>query len=115
MYYRFNDRRPFQAIGADLERLRTLVRDLDRIHHGDHPDSADLADAPAIHGWSITRRPEACLIGTMRGHPKIADGSLGATSGLWLLAPELGYARSLNRFYLLGRPSEAPGVGRRLS
>ena len=112
MLYRFNDKRPFSDIEPDLERLRSLIRDLERIHRGKHPDLERLAEAPTLHGWGVGRRAEACLVGTMIGHPKIADGSIGATSGLWLVAPGLGYARSLNRFYRLGQPSGNAGIGR---
>lgn len=115
MLYPFNDRRPFADIATDIERLRSLVRDLECIRRGEHPDDATLADAPALHDWSLARRPEACLAGTMLGHPKIPDGQPGVTSGVWFLAPNLGYARSLTRFYALGRPLPSPLIGRRLS
>lgn len=115
MLYRFDDRRPFPDLESDLERLRGLIWDLERIHRGQHPDKATLAEAPRLDDWNIARRPEACLTGIMTGHPKIADDQLGATSGVWVLAPGLGYARTLSRFYALGRASDACSLGRRFS
>jgi hypothetical protein len=47
-------------------------------------------------------------VGRMTGHPTCV-GSLSITSGLWVLAPEFGWARTLSRFYRLGRPH---GAGR---
>lgn len=115
MIYRYSDERPCPDIHADLKRLQGLVQDLERIHRGQHPDAAILGDAPVIHDWAIVRRQEACLAGTITGHPKIAHGHTGVTSGLWFLAPGLGYARTLSRFYNLGQPAGVPGIGRRLS
>jgi hypothetical protein len=45
----------------------------------------------------------------MFNHPTIADGRQGITTGLWVLAPALGYARTVTRFYALGRPDRSCG------
>lgn len=113
MLYRSHERRPFAEIQSDIERLQGLVRDLERIRQGHHPDAAILADAPVLDGWSLARRSEDCLVGRVTGHPRIQDGRVAVTSGLWMLAPALGYARSLNRFYRLGQPTESCTTGRR--
>lgn len=115
MLYRYRDRQPFAEIQPDIERLQGLVRDLERIRHGEHPDAAALAAAPILDVWSLAKRSEACLVGRVTGHPRIHDGRVAVTSGLWLLAPGLGYARSLNRFYRLGPASESCTIGQRLS
>lgn len=115
MLYRHADRRPFTQLLPEIDRLRRLVHDLERISRGEHPGAATLAKAPVIGDWRLARRAEACLVGTMRGHPKLADGAPGATSGLWVLAPELGYARTLSRFYALGDVGSNIGIGRRLT
>lgn len=115
MLYRFKDKRPFDDLDYDLDRLRRLVIDLEAIRQGNHPDEATLAEAPRLENWTIARRTEACLFGTMTGHPKIADGRPGATSGVWVVAPHLGYARTLTRFYALRRPSDACAIARRSS
>lgn len=115
MLYRSHERRPFPDLQPDIERLQGLVRDLERIRLGEHPDAAALAVAPILDGWSLAKRSEACLVGRVTGHPKIDDGRVAVTSGLWMLAPALGYARSLNRFYRLGQPTESCTIGRRPS
>ena len=38
--------------------------------------------------------------------PTIRDGGQGLTTGLWVLAPALGYARTISRFYALGQPAD---------
>jgi len=108
MLYRHADRRPFTQLIPEIDKLRRLIKDLEKISRGEHPDAATLANAPAIQDWRLVPRAEACLAGTMLGHPKIADGP-GVTSGLWVLAPELNYARTLSRFYALGDGGHAVG------
>ena len=77
---------------------------LDDIRRGRHPDKAALATCPRIHDWRVIPRPDPCLTGIMFNHPTIADGRQGITTGLWVLAPALGYARTITRFYALGKP-----------
>lgn len=115
MLYPFHDRRPFAEIATDIERLRNLIHDLECIRRGDHPDDATLHGAPVLHDWGLAHRPEACLAGAMHGHPEIADGQPGMTTGVWFIAPHLGYARSLSRFYVLGRPLSSSLADGRLS
>lgn len=43
----------------------------------------------------------------MFNHPTIGDGRQGVTTGLWVLAPNLGYARTITRLYALGRPDRS--------
>lgn len=96
------DRRPVPEIGPEIERLRRLVADLERIHHGNHPGRRTLVTAPILENWRMAQRPEFCLTGDVRGHPDIGAGRTAATSPLWVLAPDLRYARTLTRFYVLG-------------
>ena len=112
MLYRFRDRQPFAEIQPDIERLQRLFRDLERICHGEHPDAAALAAAPILDVWSLAKRSEACLVGRVTGHPKIDEGRVAVTSGLGMLAPAVGYARSLSRFYRLGQPTEPCTISR---
>lgn len=103
MIYTFSDRRPVPQLANEVENLHRLARDLERIRDGKHPDERTLADAPIIHDWSLAERPTVALVGKMRGHPTVGDGHSARTSDLFFLAPELGYARTFNRFYALGR------------
>jgi hypothetical protein len=102
-----NDSGPIPQISSEIERLQHLLSDLRRARAGQHPDRQTIASAPVLDHWQLTFRPEPCLIGTMRGHPHVRDRHRGMTSGLWLLAPELGYARTLSRVYALGRPAQS--------
>jgi len=87
----------------EIQRLRRLAYDLDLIQHGRHPSRELLAAAPRIEGWHLAARPTACLTGCVFGHPWIKEGGVGITTGLWAIAPRLGYARTLSRFYVLGK------------
>jgi hypothetical protein len=92
----------------EIERLRRLADDLDGIQHGRHPGRKVLSTAPRIEGWHLAVRPTACLTGCVFGHPWIKEGGIGITTDLWAIAPALGYARTLSRFYVLGERKDAP-------
>ncbi|WP_046869232.1 DUF6634 family protein [Microvirga massiliensis] len=103
MMITIRDRRPVPELDDRIERLRNLAQDLERIRRGEHPGRRTLAGAPLLEDWSLTTCLEHCLTGTMHGHPTVGDGRKGVTSGLWVFAPALGYARTLSRLYALGR------------
>ena len=92
---------------GDIARLECLLADLRHLSNGYLPADRNIGVAPLIEPWGHGSRPEPCLIGRMHGHP-ICRSGLSATSGLWVFAPELGWARTLNRFYRLGNVAE-PG------
>jgi hypothetical protein len=94
---------PAPQLESEIIRLRGLVQALDDIRRGRHPDGATLASCPKLHDWQVIRRPDPCLTGVMFNHPHIPDGRPGVTTGLWVLAPDLGYARTMSRYYALGR------------
>jgi hypothetical protein len=100
-----NDSSSIPEIAIEIKRLEGLLQDLKRARMGQHPNHETIANAPVLDGWQIARRPEPCLVGTMHGHPYVQDGHLGMTSGVWLLAPTHGYARTLSRIYALRRPA----------
>ncbi|QEL21946.1 hypothetical protein FQV39_04655 [Bosea sp. F3-2] len=102
MIYPFVDRRPVSELAPETERLRSLLADLERIQIGHHPDGIELAGAPTIEHWSLAERRTVALVGKVNGHPTIPNGRSACTSDLWFIAPALGYARTLNRFYALG-------------
>ena len=94
---------PVPELESEIHRLRGLVQALADIRRGHHPGKAALASFPKIQNWQAIPRPDPCLTGTMFNHPTIADGRQGITTGLWVLAPAFGYARTVTRFYPLGR------------
>ena len=104
MTYLVTNNGPVPELGPEVQRLRGLVQALDDIRRGCHPDKAALASCPRIHDWRVFHRPDPSLTGIMFNHPMIADGRQGLTTGLWVLAPALGYARTIACTYALGKP-----------
>ena len=100
-----NDNSPIPAIEIEIKRVQSLLQDLKRASAGRQPNNQTLVKAPVLDNWQMAYRPEPCLAGTMHDHPQVTDGHLGMTSGVWLLAPTIGYARTLSRIYVLGRPA----------
>jgi hypothetical protein len=58
--------------------------------------------------WSPTETPVSCLIGAASEHPLLPrDGRVTRTPNLWIMSEEYSCARTLSRWYRLGRPYEA--------
>jgi hypothetical protein len=98
------DSGPFPQLDFEIDRLRRLRDDLENIRHGRQPGRKALETAPKIEDSNVINRPIPCLTGRVYGHPRIKEGGIGITTDLWVIAPELGYARTLSRFYILGMP-----------
>ena len=88
----------------DLARLEALVIDFQTIADGSLPDPDTLAPAPLIDHWQVATREVPCLVGISTDHPGL-NGPFIRTSDLWVHAPDLGWTRTLSRFYRLGRPA----------
>ena len=95
-------RGPFPHLARMACRYRSLADDLERIARGDHPDEAELRDAPRLSDWRVYIHPVPNLLGIVVGHPEIGDGRLCRTSELITFDPTGGYARTFSRFYRLG-------------
>ena len=95
-------------LDRELARLRALVDDLEAIRSGIHPER--LAEgAPILDSWTLTHRPEACLAGRSTGHPRLQGAARPiVTSDLWLMSRDEIWARTLSRWYRLGRPADRP-------
>jgi hypothetical protein len=93
---------------GEIARLDNLLADLRHLAKGHMPTERNIGAAPVIEHWAEATRPEPCLVGRMVGHPDCV-GPLSVTSGVWVYAPDFGWARTLSRFYRLGRPY---GAGR---
>lgn len=88
---------------VDIARLvHELSRDLRLIKQLRAPTIHDFVHAPVLDDWVLTQRLEPALSGFVHGHPLKGDTNI-LTSGLYFLDPEAGYARTLSRFYRLGR------------
>ena len=68
--------------------------------------TADLEGAPLLDDWMITDAAAPALIGVVYGHPRLEDGHLCHTSALIAMSTTEMWARTLNRWYRLGRRAE---------
>lgn len=88
---------------SDLERLRNLLPDLERITAGVAPTEEDLANAPRLEDCYLSYRMLPQLEGHVYGHPLFpVSGQHIRTSRVWAIAPEMGWARTESRWYKLG-------------
>lgn len=95
----------------EMERLAALVADMDSIRRGVRPEVMAGDDAPILDRWVLARRAVPCLAGLSTGHPRlVGENRLIGTSDLWLLSKDHGWARTLSRWYRLGRPAERSGL-----
>lgn len=97
------DRRIVGDLVAQIARLKALILDLERFANGELPTSVELQAAPLINPYTMTIRTSSCLVGGNAGHP-CCKGRAIRTSDLWVLAPQLGWARTFSRLYRLGEP-----------
>jgi hypothetical protein len=73
-------------------------------------DPETVTQFPRLEGWTIEKYPAGrceVLTGTVWHHPHIVDGARVRTSALIWIDEDLGWARSLYRFYRLGRSQPA--------
>jgi hypothetical protein len=64
------------------------------------PSDVDLAEAPVLNDWSFYG---ISLMGTVFGHPTIPTGHWCYTSVVLAISADRTWARTMNRFYWLGR------------
>jgi len=99
--------------GFDLDRLSRDTRpmslraieageDLSLLECGVRPAAEDLADAPSLHDWRFHSIRSAVLEGVVVGHPSLRDGPV-RTSMVFYCDKEQTFARTLSRYYRLGR------------
>jgi hypothetical protein len=90
-------------IAGTIARLEALVSHLERVGSGEMPSIQELEAAPLLDPFAVSTRPLPCLVGGNGGHP-VLRGPLITTSEVWVMAPELGWARTYSRLYRLGEP-----------
>lgn len=87
------------------ERIAAADALLAQIAAGWRPSAADLCDAPLIDGWiPMVAEDGTVLFGEVVRHPLIRDGRTTTTSMLLALDGNRLWARTISRFYRLGRP-----------
>ncbi|WEK03882.1 MAG: hypothetical protein P0Y65_17060 [Candidatus Devosia phytovorans] len=96
----------FTFAEASVRKTARLVHDLSRdlklLQSVGHPAVESMIEAPLVEDWVLGYRLEPALIGTVVGHPLLADGPV-TTSGIFYMDPSAGFARTLSRYYRLGR------------
>ncbi|MCA0058051.1 DUF6634 family protein [Mesorhizobium sp. B261B1A] len=94
-----------------VDRLLALAADLERVRRGAPPEVMADEEAPILDRWILAQRVVASLAGLSTGHPQlVGQGRLINTSDLWLLSEDRTWARTLSRWYKLGRPAEQAGL-----
>lgn len=108
----FNQRdEPSADFAREMERLTALVADMESIRRGVPPQVMAGDGAPVLDRWVVAMRTVPCLAGLSTGHPELAgENRLIGTSDLWLLSKDHTWARTLSRWYRLGRPAQNPGL-----
>ncbi|MBY5431666.1 hypothetical protein [Rhizobium leguminosarum] len=66
--------------------------------------SGSIKSTTSISGWVIAKRTVPVLLGTMAGHPSIKTGKAGLTTEVVYMDEQQQLARTVNRWYRLGRP-----------
>ncbi|MFC3321344.1 DUF6634 family protein [Mesorhizobium cantuariense] len=94
-----------------VARLVALAADLERVRLGVLPAAMANEDAPILDRWILAQRIVPSLAGLSTGHPRLGgENRLIGTSDLWLLSEDRAWARTLSRWYRLGRPAEQSGL-----
>lgn len=100
-----------EMVTFQVDRLVALVADIERVRRGVPPEEMAGDAAPLLDRWILAQRIVPCLAGLSTGHPRIVgQGRLIGTSDLWLLSEDQNWARTLSRWYRLGRPAEHFGL-----
>ena len=98
----------FGDVAGTIARLESLIHDIERLGSGNMPSTRELESAPLLEPFTIATQSRPCLIGGISDHPTL-KGPVITTSELWIMAPELGWARTYSRLYRLGHLSPRDG------
>ena len=104
----FNENKaPDEGFKREMERLGRLIADIEHIHSGASPEALAGDESPVLDRWVIGQRFVPCLAGLSTGHPLLpGNNRLIGTSDLWMLSEDRCWARTLSRWYRLGRPAD---------
>jgi hypothetical protein len=102
-----------QGAKADAEfvsqarRLKALSADMERVLEGILPEAIVSEEPPLLDRWILGNTLAPCLVGLSTGHPTLVGANRAiATSNVWLMSDDMTWARTLSRWYRLGRPAE---------
>lgn len=99
-----DDRDSLYAADQPKDLAGRVRRFLDRVKHlsSTVPSQEELDRAPVLHRWCAARLGSSpFLLGHVKGHPILRWGARAHTSVLFQVAPDLGWARTWNRYYTL--------------
>lgn len=87
-----------------LSKLDRLVVDMKSLRDGSLPEELAGVEAPILDRWALGLGNNIFLVGQATGHPKLpGENRLISTSELFLVSEDHGWARTLSRWYRLGR------------
>lgn len=90
-------------IFADAATLARLADDIGKVG-SERFDPSMLDHAPFLDEYALIRQPALSLTGIVSGHPRISDWHRCLSTQIFYLDIERGVARTVNRWYRLGRP-----------
>jgi hypothetical protein len=91
------------------KRLQALARDCATLEHDVAFVSAQLRSAPFLDLYFPVVTPFGLkLVGEVTQHPSLGSRKI-VTSQVWFADPEGCWARTVSRFYRLGRPADREG------
>jgi hypothetical protein len=94
-----------RPIDEEIKRVESLLADLKAIRAGTAPTALPGFDeAPILDNWSWAKMTLPCLVGAVHGHPRMGDRPQIHTSDVWITADDYSSARTLSRWYRLGKP-----------
>ena len=75
------------------------------------PSVAEIAEAPILERWRVLISPQGTPViwGQVSGHPRL-DDTMISTSRLIALNQRAGWARSISRWFRLGKPVAGDGM-----
>jgi hypothetical protein len=80
---------------------------MERILAGVLPEAIVSEEPPLLDRWILGNTLAPCLVGLSTGHPTLVGANRAiATSNVWLMSDDMTWARTLSRWYRLGRPAE---------
>jgi hypothetical protein len=100
---------PRKKLGSEYEtevnRLARLLADMEGIRQGIPPDRLAGGDAPILDRWMLGLKTAPYLAGLSTGHPLLpGQNRMIGTSAVWMMSEDRTWARTLSRWYRLGRP-----------
>jgi hypothetical protein len=100
-----------EQLAVESARIRALLCDMERILKGVLPETLVSEEPPLLDRWLLGNELTPALVGLSTGHPALPGTNRPiATSQVFLMSADMSCARTLSRWYRLGRPAERSGL-----